>query len=294
MQRHIEAAEAVLKQRSAADSLAAAGLLRSSSRHSDEALSLLTRATALAPERADLLWLEIQMCRDVAACDSEVESARLRTLDPSNGAAWFTALTRANSANDETAKVAVLSALAHTQRVDIYWDTLIVHLTRAVAATQKVSLTEALLDVIGVLAAQAIPAYSATSNLCKGDRLNNAKIVEDCRSVALAFQRGDTYITEMMGVAIAKRVWPIDSPEWKAAVEARRVSAYRLEMSSQSELLLGSARSSARYLELCEQNRREQDVWRAELIEEGKSLDPPADWVPSGLVSGGPSEAPKK
>ena len=117
---------------------------------------------------------------------------------------------RANASNDEAARIAVLSALARTERVDLYWTMLIVHLTRALADPQNVPLPEALVDVMGVLAAQAIPAYSATSNLCKGDRLNSAEVVEDCRGVALAFERGDTNITEMIGVAIAKRVWPMD------------------------------------------------------------------------------------
>lgn len=87
MERHIEAAETVLEQKSDADSLAVAGLLRSSGRHSVEALSLLSRASAVEPERADLAWLEIQICRNVPVCDPEAKSARLRALDPSNGAA---------------------------------------------------------------------------------------------------------------------------------------------------------------------------------------------------------------
>jgi hypothetical protein len=41
------------------------------------------------------------------------------------------------------------------------------------------------------------------------------------RGIAKALQNGDTYITKMIGVAIAKRVWPEDSPEWKAAAEDR-------------------------------------------------------------------------
>jgi hypothetical protein len=282
MERHIEAAENVLERTSDPDSLAAAGLLHSADRNSVAALSLLTRATAFAPERADLAWLEIQIFQVVSTCDSEVESARLRTLDPSNGAAWFAALTRAGAAKDDATSIAVLSAMAQTQRVDIYWTTLIFHLTRALADTHKVPLRDALLDVVGVLAAQAIPAYSATSKLCKGDRLDNAELIENCRAVALAFERGDTRITEMIGGAIAQRVWPPDSPEWKAAAEARRISSYRFRMSINSEIgSLSDSHASARILDLCAQNRREQDVWRAEIIADGKNPDPPSDWVPS-------------
>jgi hypothetical protein len=279
MDRHLKQAVIVLEQRSDADSLAAAAVvLRFTQPSPDSVLALLVRAVSVAPERADLVWLEIQFCRETPSCDPEPEEARLRTLDPTNGAAWINAMARANAPNDEAAKLAALSALARTERIDLYWTTLIVHLTRALADSDKVSLPEALVNVIGVLAAEAIPAYSATSSLCKGDRLNTAVIAQDCRAVALAFERGDTDITEMIGVAIAKRVWPMDSPEWKAATEARRAYEYRSQLFAASSA--NDPQWAEKYLALCAQNRREQDVERAELIAEGKSPDPPASWTP--------------
>jgi len=230
MDRRIELAAALLEKRADADSLAAAGLLRSSEGKPGVAVALLARATAVAPARADLAWLRIQICREVSDCDPELEEARLRTLDPSNGVGWLNALARANAFRDEVAKVTMLMAIAHTERVDLYWTTLIAHLTRAVADTQKIPLSEALVDVIGLLAAQAIPAYGTVSKLCKGERLNGTDVLQNCRAVALAFERGDTDITEMIGVAIAKRAWPMDSVEWKAATEARRAYAYRSQL----------------------------------------------------------------
>jgi hypothetical protein len=281
MDRHLKQAVAVLEQRSDADSLAAAALLSPLEGKPGLAVELITRATAAAPERADLAWLSIQICREVPACDSEPGEASLRALDPSNGAGWLNVVARANASNDEPATIVVLSGLARTERVDLYWTTLIVHLTRALAETHKVPLAEALVDVIGVLGAQAIPAYSGTSGLCKGDRLNIPEVLDDCRRVALAFERGDTNITEMIGVAMAKRVWPVESPEWKAAAEARRVYDYRSQLEIQSALKSRyDAHWAAKYLAWCEQNHREQDVLRAELIDKGMSPDPPPDWIP--------------
>jgi hypothetical protein len=43
---------------------------------------------------------------------------------------------------------------------------------------------------------------------------------------------------------------------------------------------LRDPRWTERHLALCAQNRREQDVLLAELIDAGKSPDPPPDWVP--------------
>jgi hypothetical protein len=281
--RHLKQAVAVLEQRSDADSLAAAAAtlrLAEKMPDSDAALELIGRATMAAPERPDLTWLEIQICREVPSCNPEVQELHLRDLDAANGAPWINALVRANASNDEAARIVALSALAQTDRVDIYWTTLIVHLTRALAASRKIPVEEALVSVIGAVGAEAIPPYSSTFNMCKGERLNRAEAIEDCRRVALAFERGDTEITEMLGVAIAKRVWPPDSPEWNAAADARRAYEYRAKLLLNSALNWPfDAAAAEKFLALCAQNRREQDVERAEIIQAGNNPDPPPDWT---------------
>jgi hypothetical protein len=128
--------------------------------------------------------------------------------------------------------------------------------------------------VIGSLAAQAIPAYQHISSSCKGERLQPPSVIEVCRGVAKALQNGDTYITEMIGVAIAKRVWSEDSPEWKAAAEERRVYDYRSKLYSKLEQR--AITHPGEYLTLCAQNRREQDVFAAQLTAAGYDPNPPA------------------
>jgi len=278
MDHRFELAISRLEEKTDADSLAAAGLLRTVDRKPDVAVDLLARATAQAPERADLAWLHIQICRQVSSCDSEPEESRLRALDPSNGAGWLNAVARGHASKNETAELAALTALARTERVDVYWTTLIAHLTNAIAATHEVPLSEALVYVIGVLAAETIPAYQTISNLCKDDRLRNADVLKDCQTVALAFERGDTDVTEMVGVTLAKRVWPADSVEWASAAEAQRIHEYRSALLIHSSFFtLPAARWATKYLALCAKNRREQDLEVGEIIEEGKDPDPPPD-----------------
>ncbi len=127
----------------------------------------------------------------------------------------------------------------------------------------------------GWMGAPSLPAYSGVSNACKGERLQRAEIIEACRGVAGAFERGDTYITEMIGIAIAKRVWPADSPEWKAAAEARGVFEYRSKF--WPALDKRDMSHAEEYLTLCAQNRREQDVLLARLIAAGKNTNPPPE-----------------
>jgi hypothetical protein len=270
--RQSEQTIAALSSMTDADSLAAAGLL-SVAKHRDQALPLIGRAVAAAPMRADLAWLEVQVCNEVAPCDPEAAERRLRELDPYNGSGWLGALARAAVAKNDVARDAALAALGRSDRVDFYYTTLVARLSRAVTRTGRVSSEIAEVWVIGYLAREAIPAYQYVSTACKGERLQNVEVTDTCRAVARSLQRGDTYLTEMIGVAIAKRVWPEDSSEWKAAAEARRVYDYRSKLFPAQQ----GEQFAKEYLTLCAQNRREQDVFVALLIKDGKNPNPPAE-----------------
>jgi hypothetical protein len=273
-QKHTDQTIAALSQMTDADSLAAAGLM-SIGNHGDQSLRFLALATAATPDRADLLWLRAMRCAQLPPCDPKPIEQRLRELDPTNGAGWWAAMARAGVTHDSEGTDTALAAISRSQRVDIYWTTLIAHLSRAVANTKNRSLQESEVAVIGYLAAEAIPPYQNISTSCKGDRLQQPGVTEICRRVAKALQNGDTYITEMIGVAIAKRVWPEDSPEWKAAAEEHRVYEYRAKFFM--KLSERGTKHAEEYLALCSQNRREQDVFAAQLTAAGYVPNPPAD-----------------
>ena len=264
---------ALLARESDADSLAAAAVL-SITQGSAQALSLIDKAIAAAPTRADLIWLKIQFCQRTASCDSEPLEQRLRQMDSTNGAGWMNALARADLAKQQAEKDAALKAISRSDHMDIYWTTLIAHLGRAVAQTKIMSARESEVVVIGLLAAQTLPAYAVVSNACKGELLSVSEVVETCRGIAKSFQRGDTYVTEMIGVVIAKRVWPKNSPEWQAASDARALYEYRSKLFA--ELEVDDEAHAEKYLALYALNRREQDVILATIIAAGKSPFPPA------------------
>jgi hypothetical protein len=279
--RGIEEAAEALEVKADADSLAASALLRAGERKPEMSLELLTRATIVSPDRPDLAWLRIQVCRTVPGCDSSADEQRLRILALGNGAARLPALALADKAGDEATQLSTLSALAHADHIDLYWTTLIIHLARPVIATGRISSQEALTEVIGVLAAEAVPAYRTISQLCVGARLDDPVTLHDCRSVALALERGDTDITEMVGVNIAQRLWRQNSPEWAAANGARRAHEYRTtQLASAGKLDFADNRAADEFLALCAHNHREQDVEIAELVAVGKSPIPPEEWAP--------------
>jgi len=271
-QKRTDQTIATLELMTDADSLAAAGIL-SIGNDSDRSLSLLARAITAAPNRPDLLWLQAMRCAQLPPCNPAPIERSLRELDPANGAGWWAAMTRAGATPDSEGTDAALAAISHSERVDIYWTTLIAHLSRVVANTKKMSLEESEVTVIGYLAAQAVPPYKTISASCKGEHLQQPGVTETCRGVAKAMLNGDTYITEMIGVAVAKRVWPEDSPEWKAAAEQRHVYDYRSKLYSKIEQ--HALTHPDEYLTLCVQNRREADLFAALLTAAGYDPNPP-------------------
>jgi hypothetical protein len=238
-------------------------------------LSLIERAIAASPARADLIWLQAEVCAKLGSCDPIPIEHRLREVDHTNAAGWAGALVRANSSNNEEEKDAALAAIGHEERFDIYWTTLISRLSEAIIKVHKMSPQEAVVTVVGYQAAEPIPGYEAAAKACKGDRLQRAAVNEACRGVARAFQQGDTYLTEMIGVAITKRIWPEDSPEWKAAAEARREYDYRSRL--WLKLDVADNEHTEKYLVLCSKYRREQDLWLAAIIAAGENPSPPSD-----------------
>jgi hypothetical protein len=272
-QKRTDQTIAALELMTDADSLAAAAIL-STGNDNDRSSSLLARAITAAPNRPDLLWLQAMRCAQLPPCNPAPIERRLRELDPSNGTGWWAEMTRAGSAHDSEGTDAALAAIGRSERVDVYWTTLIAHLSRAVANTKKMSLEESEVTIIGYLASQAIPPYQYVSTSCKGERLQQPGVTDICRGVAKALHNGDTYVTEMVGVAIAKRLWPEHSPEWNAAAEQRRVYDYRSKLYQKLEQRALS--NPNEYLTLCVQNRRESDLFAAHLVAAGYDPNPPA------------------
>jgi hypothetical protein len=263
--RGVADAATALERQTDADSLAAAALLLGPLSRPEKTLDLLALATRAAADRPDLAWLHIQACARAPGCDATAEKEHLRTLDPANGAASLDSL----------------PALAQSDHVDLYWTTLIVHLTRPAIATGYLPPRQALIEMIGVISIEAVPAYRSVSESCAGTALDDPATLDNCRAVAMALERGDTVITELEGAAIAQRLWPKDSSEWVAASHVRQLYEYRaaqLRQSGRGDF--ADDRTADEFLALCARSRREQDVEIAELVAAGKNPMPPPSWTP--------------
>jgi hypothetical protein len=215
----------------------------------------------------------------VKFCDPEPIAIRLRTLDTANGIGWLGWIDSSSEGTDESQVRAGVLAVANSQRFDIYWSPMIVGTTHAIVETHKMDSLQAVVTVLGMVSAQAIPAYRSLSKACKGYSLKDAEMLAACRRVSAVLRRGDTYIAEMIGLAIAKRVWPERSPEYQDAVVAHRVLRYRMDMDVKiSARHQWTDAYAAQYLELLATHRTEQEVALAEIVSAGIDPNPPEDW----------------
>jgi hypothetical protein len=250
-----------------------------------ERLTLIASAVSKAPDRPDLVWLNIRLCVQVDSCNPEPLEAQLRALDPENGAAWFDPIGWAGSRNDAVEVRKDLSAIATSRRFDIYWNATIVHITNAILKVHTMDLPTALISTIGIASGTSIPAYQTILNACKGDPLQDPDVLSICRQVSTVMRGGDTYLTEMVGIAIAKRAWAEGSPTYVDAINARRVAHYRMDADAKLSLhRFIFSQYAAKRLQLMMEKKSEQEVILAEILNAGRNPNPPSDY--SGGWSG--------
>jgi hypothetical protein len=269
--------EAALIAAGDTDSLQAAALLGVVADDPAQRLQLIQRAAAAAPARPDIAWSNLQLCLRVESCDPRTIEAHLHALDPGNGAAWSVTLQRSWKATDTAALQATLVAISNSERFGVYWNAGIVHTTNAVIMTGAMEPKNAFMRAIGAAAAQWIP-LKAITDFCQGQSLQQPDVLATCRRLAAVLRRGDIYLTEMVGLAVAMRVWPEGSADYRAAVEARRVARYRTDTDNAltTRKVLDNAWAQSR-LALMAAHDTEQEVILAEITNAGLSPDPPPD-----------------
>ena len=282
--QQVERARAALIHATDADSLAAAGLLTQYHK-SQERLALLAHASAADPERPGLAWLHLTSCVQVETCDPRELEARLRVLAPGNAAAWVGSLARSEKAGDAARLQAVMLEMSSAERFDIYQNHLSVRLTRTVAATHVIEdtpnmeLSLAHIAITGALAGEAASAFGAVTRACKDAGLEAPGRLEVCRRIAAVLRRSDSYSTEMVALALAKRVWPPDSAEYREAVEARRIASYRMRTGLEIALSAGpDDLDEEKLLSLLASFRTEQEFYLAQIVGAGRDVNPPPDW----------------
>ena len=252
----------------------------------------LEDAAAAAPQRADLAMMELRYCRAWNPnCDLATLRRRLLALDPGNGAVWLVNLDRAYEKHDAAGIDAALTRIAESQRVDSFGTRLVPVLFHAIHDLGGAAATNSY-----EWAAQAasggmadLEAMIAIENACTTNaRGIPADRTQVCRGVALALEHGDNLLYAQVGYNLAMRLWSDETPEGLLARAGKRRLDYLEQASAKRPWPnpLNLALGSERYFWLVNEPilraethyPREQDVWRAVLMNEGINPDPPKTW----------------
>jgi hypothetical protein len=272
--------QAELAARADADSLAASALFARELAEPATAtpLDLAARAVAAAPQRADLVMLELQLCETAPGCDTAPLEVRLSQLDPDNGMPWAYALLRADHANLNAPWRAARAALSQSQRITLYWNTLVSHLTGAAAGRQGFDTVAAMVEVIGVEAAMISP-LQPVSRACSEQDVQDSAVLAQCRRIAAAFMKADTVLFEAYGSTLAIRLWPEGSAESQQITAQRRGLRYRMDQMGRFAAKFNSPAATRALAGYVQHYPTEQTALRALFADLGMAPEPPANWV---------------
>ena len=278
--RQLQSAYVALVQAGDADSLAAAALasrtLADAAAHPARGLEFANRAIASAPERADLAFLQMQLCEATTSCDPTAAEANQRKADPSNGISWLYALRRAGRSHDAAGMRTALAGLAGSQRVDRHWTALASRMTAAMTAKAGLDAPTALSSLIDLEAALPMPLLSVT-DACSEEALQKTQVLVQCRRAAETLQHADTISIAMYGTRLAVRLWPNGSAR-STEIAAGRALAYQMDVMRRNSDRLDSPTALQALARLYPHYPTEQSVIRALYVALGLQPDPPTHW----------------
>ncbi len=268
------------------DSLAAAALFAGllSGFQSATSLELAARAVAGAPNRADLAFVQLQLCESAPGCDALPIETHLQKLDPQNGITWTYQLVRAELANDGPNWKRARDGLAQSTRVELYWNRIVSRLAKAAAGKAGFDATSATIELLGIESAFS-PAFDPISRACSARDIAQPEVLVQCRQIASAFRHADTSLFEAYGTSLALRLWPDGSAESRQIAEERRALRYRVELMTRNATKINSAQAQRILAPLISRYPTEQATYHALFVALDLVADPPANWTESGAGS---------
>jgi len=297
--KHLQSDEsteiAYLIRRGTADSLATASLLAHLTQVSDDERApgapappdpaqLIERARSLAPNRPELVWLQLRDCESRRCAGEARIAARLKEIDADNGLAWLGDLNAAQSKSPEEV-TRVIEQMGAAPGPRVYWNRLTVmmfdaltHHDRtepATAITQHAD--DRLMHVTGVLAAVDAPAFRPLAYACRPGEFVAAGRRAACERAMARLEASDAVVTHLVRLSVLEAWWSASTPEG-AALRAERLQRRYLTVAS-NRVRKGHADSDAQTrVGAMRHLQTEEDVERAMLTAFHEPLERPADW----------------
>ena len=243
-------------------------------------------ATAAAPERVDITWVEYVLCLRVQCANLKVVEGRLKQLDPANGWVWVPDLNRALAENDSADVTATLNRIAHTDRMTVYWNPLLIlimdelgYVRGATKPGDTVHSLEERSTVAFGLLQSVIPSLHPFVQACESDALDEQGRRGACEEVSARLVKSEEAITQGLGLSLQARLAKADPLALERVREQRRQFDY-LVIESSRPRFFGQFDTALR-LETARNSTSESDVMRAALTARHKPLQPPPDWKSS-------------
>jgi hypothetical protein len=268
-----------------AASLATASLMSRRDTQAAQSARLIARAAALAPDRPDLIWVQWRECADTHCADEIEIRRRLKAVDPDNGLAWLADLEEAWGRQSPAEVTAVVAQMGAAPHMKIYWNSLVVMMTDALAGTGGPAHRSAIFSdsytrmvySVGVLAAVSIPPFQPVGKACRMDQFDEPGRRAACEAMIARLKDSDTVLTRSLGLSIQTSWWPEASTERNALLSERQ-QLYYLMMASGRERWLHKNRDAATRVDAARRLPSETDVMRAMLTAFHEPLERPPDW----------------
>ena len=241
-------------------------------------LELIARAAALAPRRAELVWVQLQICERLGCEAREQIEAHLQELDPDNGLVWIADLEHAQSSGSEVAITAAVARIGAAPRMTFYLNQLEVMMVDALAmASPSQSLATRGSVAIGTLVAQVIPPLQPMAKACRPEQLDLPGRRAACKALAVRMEQSSTVLTQSLAISMQERWWPAGSPQREVLLAKRRRLDYLTAMSSRVRWWR-TDRDMAVRIDAARKTDREEEVELALIKSFGLPPEPPRDW----------------
>jgi hypothetical protein len=297
--KHLQSDEsteiAYLIRRGTADSLATAALLAHLTQVSDDERApgapappdpsqLIERAVSLAPNRPELVWLQLRDCESRRCADEARIAARLKEIDADNGLAWLGDLNAAQGKSPQDVTRAI-GQMGGALAPRVYWNRLAAMMFDALthhdrtqpptAITQHAD--DRLMHVTGVLAAVDVPAFRPLAYACRPDEFAAVGRRAACEAAMARLEASDAVVTHLVRLSVLEAWWPASTPEG-SALRLERLQRRYLTVAS-NRIRKGHADSDAEArVDAMRHLKTEEDVERAMLTNFHEPLERPADW----------------
>jgi hypothetical protein len=286
---------AYLMRRGTADSLATASLLAHLTELSEnerppgkpappDPSQLIERAVSMAPNRPELVWLQLRDCESRRCTDEAQIAARLKEIDADNALAWLADLNAAQSGSPEEVSHA-LERMGGAAAARVYWNRLTVMMFDALthhdrqepptAITQHAD--DRLMHVTGVLAALDAPAFRSLAYACRPAEFVVAGRRAACETVMARLAASDAVVPHLVRLSVLEAWWPAATVEG-AALRMERLQRRYLTVES-NKVRKGRADADAETrVNSMRRLATEEDVERAMLAAFHEPIERPVDW----------------